>query len=174
MQDFSISGTGVLIEIFASRIEITNPGTPLVDVIRIIDNPPKSRNEKLAALMRRLKMCEELGSGWDRITTTCEEMQLPTPTIDIYDENTRVTLYTKIRFSDLMQEAKIWACYMHACVKYTRKEYLTNSSLRGRFGLEEKSSASISRLIKDACTSGMIKKLEETAPRYVKYVPFWA
>ena len=173
-QDFSISGTGVLIEIFASRIEITNPGTPLVDVIRIIDNPPKSRNEKLAALMRRLKMCEELGSGWDRITTTCEEMQLPTPTIDIYDENTRVTLYTKIRFSDLMQEAKIWACYMHACVKYTRKEYLTNSSLRGRFGLEEKSSASISRLIKDACTSGMIKKLEETAPRYVKYVPFWA
>ena len=173
-QDLYITGAAPVVEIFDNRIEVTNPGTPLVDVLRIIDNPPKSRNEKLASLMRRLKMCEELGSGWDRITSTCEEMQLPTPTIDIYDENTRVTLYTKIRFSDLTQEAKIWACYMHACVKYTRKEYLTNSSLRGRFGLEEKSSASISRLIKDACTSGMIKKLEETAPRYVKYVPFWA
>ena len=62
-QDFSISGTGPVIEIFEKRIEITNSGTPLVDVRRIIDNPPKSRNEKLASLMRRLRMCEELGSG---------------------------------------------------------------------------------------------------------------
>ena len=43
-QDFSISGTGPVIEIFEKRIEITNSGTPLVDVRRIIDNPPKSRN----------------------------------------------------------------------------------------------------------------------------------
>ena len=53
-QDFSITGAGPVIEIFENRIEITNPGTPLVDIKRIIDNPPKSRNEKLAALMRRL------------------------------------------------------------------------------------------------------------------------
>ena len=39
-QDFSITGTGVTIEIFNNRIEITNPGIPLVDVSRIIDNPP--------------------------------------------------------------------------------------------------------------------------------------
>ena len=50
-------------ELFDNRIEVTNPGTPLVDVLRIIYNPPKSRNEKLASLMRRLKMCEELGCG---------------------------------------------------------------------------------------------------------------
>ena len=173
-QDFSITGTGVLIEIFSSRIEITNPGTPLVDISRIIDNPPKSRNEKLAALMRRLRMCEELGSGWDRITISCEERQLPTPKINIYNENTKVTLYAKVNFFDLTQEEKLWSCYTHACVKYTQGEFLTNSSLRERFGLEEKSSASISRLIKDACAAGAIKKLEETAPRYTKYVPFWA
>ena len=173
-QDFSVTGAGVIIEIFDSRIEITNPGTPLVDVARIIDNPPKSRNEKLAALMRRLKMCEELGSGWDRITLSCEAMQLPTPRIDIYNENTKVTLFSKIDFFDIPQDDKIWSCYMHACIKYTQGEYLTNSSLRTRFGLEEKSAASISRLIKDTCATGMIKKLEDTAPRYSKYVPYWA
>ena len=43
-QDFSITGTGPVVEIFDKRIEITNSGTPLVDVKRIIDNPPKSRN----------------------------------------------------------------------------------------------------------------------------------
>ena len=43
-QDFSIPGTGPTVELFDSRIEVINPGTPLVDVQRIIDNPPKSRN----------------------------------------------------------------------------------------------------------------------------------
>lgn len=173
-QDFSITGTGVVIEIFSNRIEITNPGIPLVDVARIIDNPPKSRNEKLASLMRRLKMCEELGTGWDKIIISCELQQLPAPHIDIYEENTKVTLFSKVDFFDLSQNDKLWSCYLHACIKYIQGDFLTNSSLRDRFGLKDKSSASISRLIKDACEKEYIKKLEETAPRYTKYVPIWA
>lgn len=49
-QDFSIPGTGPVIEIFDGRIEITNPGTPMVDIKCIVDNPPRSRNEKLLHL----------------------------------------------------------------------------------------------------------------------------
>ncbi len=173
-QNFSISGTGITIEIFSNRIEITNPGTPLIDIARIIDNPPKSRNEKLASLMRRLKMCEELGTGWDKIILSCENQHKPAPHIDIYNENTKVTLFSKIDFRDLETQDKIWACYMHACIKHIQGEYLTNSSLRERFGLNEKSSASISRLIKQACHKGYIKKLEDTAPKHTKYIPYWA
>lgn len=173
-QDFSITGTGVVMEIFNDRIEITNPGIPLVDIARIIDNPAKSRNEKLASLMRKLRMCEELGTGWDKIILSCEMQQLPAPHINIYEENTKVTLFSKIDFFDLAQRDKLWACYMHACIKYIQNEFLTNSSLRERFGLEEKSSASISRLVKEACEQKYIKKLEETAPRHTKYIPFWA
>ena len=89
-QDFSVTGTGPVVEIFDNRIEVTNSGTPLVDVRRIIDNPPKSRNEKLAALMRRLKMCEELGTGWDKIVITCELYQLPAPKIEFFEDSTVV------------------------------------------------------------------------------------
>lgn len=173
-QDFSITGTGTVIEIFSNRIEITNPGIPLVDIYRIVDNPPKSRNEKLSSLMRRLRMCEELGTGWDKIIISCELKQLPTPHIDIYEENTKVTLFSKVDFFDLSFQDKLWACYMHSCIRYIQGEFLTNSSLRTRFGLEEKSSASISRLIKKACEKELIKKLEETAPRHTKYIPAWA
>lgn len=173
-QDFSITGTGTVIEIFSNRIEITNPGIPLVDIYRIVDNPPKSRNEKLSSLMRRLRMCEELGTGWDKIIISCKLKQLPTPHIDIYEENTKVTLFSKIDFFDLSSQEKLWACYMHSCIRYIQGEFLTNSSLRTRFGLEEKSSASISRLIKKACEKELIKKLEETAPRHTKYIPAWA
>jgi len=65
-QDFSISGTNPMIEIFDNRIEITNSGKPLIDVLRFIDHQPKSRNEKLANLMRQMRICEELGSGIDK------------------------------------------------------------------------------------------------------------
>lgn len=173
-QDFSISGTGPVVEIFDNRIEITNPGIPLVDVKRIVDNPPKSRNEKLAELMRRLKMCEELGTGWDKIIISCEIAQLPTPRIEIFEESTRVTLYKEVPFANISPEDKIWACYMHACIKFVQCEHLTNQSLRERFGLSETASAGISRLIKEAVNQGLIKPLDpNTAPRYMKYIPYW-
>lgn len=174
-QDFSITGTGPVVEIFDSRIEITNPGTPLVDIWRIIDTPPKSRNEKLAALMRRLRMCEELGTGWDKIVITCELSQLPAPKIESFEDSTRVTLFSEMSFSNLSTEDKLRACYLHACIKQVQGEQLTNGSLRERFGLKESSAGTISRLIKDAVESGLIKPLDPTtAPRYMKYIPIWA
>ncbi|MBR5507164.1 MAG: transcriptional regulator [Clostridia bacterium] len=173
-QDFSISGTGPVVEIFKNRIEFTNPGKPLVDIYRIIDNPPKSRNEKLAELMRRLKMCEELGTGWDKIAIACEIQQLPAPKINVYEENTKVTMFSEMAYSNIPQEDKLWACYLHACIKYIQGEYLTNSSVRERFGLRESSSGSASRLIKEAVAKNYIKPLDPTtAPRYMKYIPMW-
>ena len=174
-QDFSITGTGPVVEMFENRIEITNSGIPLVDIKRIIDNPPKSRNEKLAALMRRLKMCEELGTGWDKIAITCELEQLPAPKIELFEDSTRVTLFSEVPFTNIALEDKLWACYLHACIKQVQGEQLTNSSLRERFGLKESSSASISRLIKEAVARKFIKPLDPaTAPRYMKYIPIWA
>ena len=43
-QDFSLTGTGPMVEIFDDRIEITNPGTPLIDTLRFIDEPVGSKN----------------------------------------------------------------------------------------------------------------------------------
>ena len=70
-QDMTIKGSSLLIEIFDDRIEFTNPGSLLVELMRIIDNPPRSRNEKLAALMRRFNICEEAGTGWDKMVKEC-------------------------------------------------------------------------------------------------------
>ena len=174
-QDFSVTGTGPVVEVFDNRIEVTNSGTPLVDIRRIVDNPPKSRNEKLAALMRRLRMCEELGTGWDKIVITCELFQLPAPTIELFEDSTRVTLFSDVPFSSISPEDKLWACYLHACIKHVQGEQLTNSSLRARFGLKDSSAGTASRLIKDAVEMKLIKPLDPTtAPRYMKYLPFWA
>ncbi len=173
-QDFSIAGTGPMVEIFTNRIEITNPGTPLIDIRRIIDNPPRSRNERLATLTRRLGICEERGSGWDKVAAFCELYQLPSPKIETFDNATRVTLYSHIPFSNMGTEDKLRTCYLHACLQQAKNEQMTNASLRTRFGLSETSSASISRLIKSAIEKGFIKPLDaSTAPKHMKYLPFW-
>ena len=123
-QDFSITGAGPTIEIFSNRMEITNPGTPLIDIMRIIDNPPKSRNEKLASLMRRMGICEELGTGWDKIVISCELGQMPAPKIELFESSTRVTLFSSTPFSNLSPEDKLWACYLHACILHVQGEQL--------------------------------------------------
>ena len=74
-QDFNISGTGPIVEIFNGRIEFSNPGKPLIDTARFIDNNPVSRNEGLAVIMRKMKMCEERGSGIDKVISESEKYQ---------------------------------------------------------------------------------------------------
>lgn len=174
-QDFSITGAGPTVEIFSNRIEITNPGRLLVDKYRIIDNPPKSRNEKLATLMRQLKLCEELGTGWDKITLACEKALLPAPQITQYEDNVKVSLFSKIPYQNMAKEDRLWACYLHACIRHAQGQYLSNSSLRERFGVAPSTAGSISRLIKEAVSQSLIKPLDENmSNKQMKYIPIWA
>ena len=173
-QDFTISGTGPMVEIYSDRIEITNPGIPLVEIDRFIDNPPKSRNEQLASFLRRIGVCEERGSGFDKVVAKTEEFQLPAPKIELYKEHIKVTLFAHMPYSKMTKEDKLRACYLHACLKYVNNDYLTNTSLRERFGIEPKNNAMVSRIIKNTIDENLIKPYEEdTAPRYMKYVPYW-
>ena len=69
---------------------------------------------------------------------------------------------------------RVRACYLHACLKYVNREFLTNSSLRERFGLDQSNSATASRLIKEAVEAGQIAPVDEAAAKkLMKYVPWW-
>ena len=125
--------------------------------------------------MRRLKMCEELGRGWDRMVLSCEAQFLPAPRIEVFQENTKVTLFSEMEFRNIPMEDKLWSCYLHACLMYVQGDALTNKSLRERFNVMESSAGSISRLIKEVVNDGKIKPLDPTtAKRYMKYIPSWA
>lgn len=52
---------------------------------------------------------------------------------------------------------------------------MTNSSLRERFGIDSKNSATASRLIKEALSAGMVRLDDpDAAPKLRRYVPSWA
>ena len=68
-----------MIEMYDDRIEVSNPGTPAIPPTRFIDEY-RSRNERLADVMRRLGICEEKGSGIDKVVSAAEVFQLQQPT----------------------------------------------------------------------------------------------
>jgi len=174
-QDFFVTGAGPMVEIFDHRIEITNPGEPLVDIQRFVDTPPKSRNEALASLMRRFRIFEERGSGIDKVISQVELFQLPAPLFEVPNGFTRAVLFAHRPLTGMDKADRVRACYLHACLKWVMRDYLTNASLRKRFGIEERNKAAVSRYIREAVEAGMIKPFDDTAARkMMKYVPYWA
>ena len=175
LQDFSVTGAGPMVEIFDGRIEITNPGEPLVDTRRFLDSPPASRNEALTSLMRRFDICEERGGGIDKVVEQVERYQLPAPLFEVPPGSTRVVLFARTPLTDMHSRERVRACYLHACLKYVTRDFLTNTSLRERFGVKTNNKATVSRYIREAVAAGAIKPFDENAsPRLRKYVPFWA
>ncbi|MEO5951600.1 MAG: ATP-binding protein [Chloroflexia bacterium] len=174
-QDFFVSGAGPMVEIFKNRIEITNPGEPLVDTQRFVDTPPKSRNEALASLMRRIGICEERGSGWDKVVFQTELYQLPAPLPEATGDHTRVVLFAPRPLSKMDKADRIRAVYLHACLRYVNREHMTNTSVRARFGIEPQNIAAASRLIREAVEAGFIVPYDpDAAPKLMRYLPAWA
>lgn len=174
-QDFEERGTGPVVEIFSDRIEITNPGLPLITPNRFIDEY-QSRNEDLAGMMRRFGICEERGSGFDKVVFNIELFQLPAYDVQIQEKHTKVILFAYQTFADMDKKDRIRACYQHACLKFVTNDIMTNQSLRQRFKIADENAAMVSRMIKDTFEAGLIKEVdpENKSRKFVKYIPVWA
>jgi ATP-dependent DNA helicase RecG len=174
-QDFQASGASVMIEMYADRLEVSNPGLPPIKVERFIDEY-RSRNERLADLMRRLGVCEEKGSGIDKVVSAAEVFQLPAPDFRVSETRTTAVLFAHQDFSDMSKPDRIRACYQHCCLQYVSNQRMSNQSLRERFKLPESKAATVSLVIGATKDAGLIKadESDSLSTRYARYLPFWA
>ena len=172
-QDMTVTGSGPQIELFSDRIEISNPGAPLVKPERMIDLPPRSRNEALASLMRRMGMCEEQGSGLDKVIAQVEMFQLPPPLFRAESNSTQAILYSPRTFADMTPEERVRACYFHAVLKFLSGDKMKNASLCTRLGIASKNAAQATAVINKALDAGLIRVADPEHPR-AGYVPHWA
>ena len=174
-QDFEATGQSIMVEMYTDRLEVSNPGLPPIKVERFIDEF-RSRNERLAELMRRMRVCEEKGSGIDKVIHLAEVFQLPAPDFRISETRTTAVLFSHQNFADMSKPDRIRACYQHCCLKYVSNERMSNQSLRERFRLPESKAATASQVIGATKEAGLIKSDESdtTSTRYARYLPFWA
>lgn len=174
-QDLSMTGVSVMVEIYANRVEISNPGEPVVPVDRFIDGY-QSRNERVADLMRRMGICEEKSSGIDKVVGAAEAYQLPAPDFRAGLRRTIVTLFGPKPFDEMDREDRTRACYQHCALKWVMSERMTNQTLRERFHLPESKVASVSQVIAAAIEAKRIKADEKVggSRKFARYLPFWA
>jgi predicted HTH transcriptional regulator len=172
-QDMTVRGAGPTIDIFENRVEITNPGSPLMQVNRMIDLPPRSRNEAMASLMRRMGLCEEGGTGLDKAVIAIESLHLPP--LDLREEagSMQVVLHGPRPFADTTPAERVRAAYQHAVVKIISGDRLRNASLRERLGIDKGNESQVSGVIKATLSEGLIKPADPVHPR-AGYIPFWA
>ena len=174
-QDLAMTGVSVMVEIYANRVEISNPGEPVVPVDRFIDGY-QSRNERVADLMRRMGICEEKSSGIDKVVGAAEVYQLPAPDFRAGLRRTIVTIFGPKPFDEMDREDRTRACYQHCALKWVMSARMTNQTLRDRFHLPVSKVASVSQVIAAAIEAKMIKADEKVggSRKFARYLPFWA
>jgi ATP-dependent DNA helicase RecG len=173
-QDLTISGIGPMVEIFSNRVEITNPGRSLIDKDRLL-NDKRSRNVKLASAMRDLGLCEETGRGLDKVFRAAEDNHLPAPDPILSEETTQMTLLSHTAFKAMTKGEKLRSLYYHCALKYAERDFMTNASLRERFGLPNKQMQAVTDLITAAKKGNKIIPADpDQGKKGAQYIPYWA
>lgn len=175
-QNFAVTNSSPMVEVFDNRIEISSPGRPPIDTDRFLDHTLRSRNKILAGLMRRLNIGEERGSGIDKVVSECEEHRLPPPEFIVRENSTLAVLYGPKGFDKMGQQDKIRACYQHASLKYMADDLMSYNSLRERLNIEKADFRVTTRIIKDTVKAGFIRPCDPSSEsrRHTRYLPFWA
>jgi len=173
-QDLNERGTGVMVEIYDDRIEVTNPGLPILDVDRFIDEN-QSRNERFANALRQLGICEERGHGMDEVVAHIEVFQLPPYACRLGSRHTTMILSRYKPLKNLTAEERIHAVYQHCCLRFVTNKVTNNESVRERFRIEKQNSSMASRLLADAVGAKKIRPGDAAAAnKIMRYVPYWA
>ena len=172
-QDFTQSGVSPVIEIYDNRIDVINPGNSLIETDRMIDER-KSRNESLAASMRDLGICEERGGGLDKTFLEIEKRGLPALDFNPSENSMRVTIFGPKEFKSMSKKEKLRSAFYHCVLCWIRQDYMSNESLRNRFGLTKEEYQVASAIISESKKTNRIKDADPNqGNKFARYVPYW-
>lgn len=174
-QDFTVTGSRPTVEIYDTRIEISNPGTPLIEPKRFLDFKPKSRNDELANLLGKFHIVESRGTGIDKVVNSLEEFGLPAMDIRTQSsETTVITLHAKKKFQDMPITEKVQSIYWNACLRYVGGQQINNASLRTSFHLTNNGTKEVSKALASALNAKLIKPFDpNSGKKFMKYIPYW-
>lgn len=112
--------------------------------------------------------------GIDRALENIEKQQTDAPEFIVKTRSTTVEL-RKGRFEDMGMKERVNAAYLHCCLQTAKGGFLTNSSLRERFGLSKAKTAVTSQVIAAAVDAGLIflDPATKGSRRTARYLPFY-
>jgi len=111
----------------------------------------------------------------DFFLESIEMFQLPAPNFIASENFMKVIVYSPKTLRQMDRMDKVRACYQHCCLRYVSGDYMTNSSLRERFNIPEKNYSTVSRIISDSISEGLVSAYDEASKsrKFAGYIPFW-
>ena len=111
--------------------------------------------------------------GIDRALENIEKQQTDAPEFIVKTRSTTVEL-RKGRFEDMGMKERVNAAYLHCCLQTAKGGFLTNSSLRERFGLS-KAKTAVTSQVAAAVDAGLIflDPATKGSRRTARYLPFY-
>ena len=121
-------------------------------------------------------ICEERGSGIDKVIFAVEAFQLPAPDFRVAGGSTVAVLLAPRKFAQMDRTERVRACYQHACISFVSGKRMTNATLRTRLGIADRNYPLASRIITDAIEADLVRPFGEGgwSKRDASYLPFWA
>ena len=123
--------------------------------------------------MRRMRYCEEQGTGIDKVIQAVESHHLPAPDFRTEGDAVRIVLYGPRKSADMTPEERIRACYQHAAFLHVNGKRMKNASLRERLGIDLRNAAQASSVISQTLKADLIRSADPAHPR-AGYLPYWA
>jgi ATP-dependent DNA helicase RecG len=126
--------------------------------------------------MRLLRICEERGSGLDRVIDAAEVHQLAAPEFRIDSVLTTVIVSGPRHFDVMDRNERVRACYQHCVLRILSGGYMTNTSLRERFQLPASKSMTVCQVISLTEEAGLNRRDESigASKKLARYLPFWS
>ena len=92
----------------------------------------------------------------DAVVSQIEMHQLPPYQCRLSSRHTTVVLSRYKALKDLTPDERVNAVYQHCVLRYVTNQATTNETLRERFKIDKKNSATASRLLGEAVDAGKI------------------
>ncbi len=121
-------------------------------------------------------MCEELGSGWDKIADEIETFHLPAPNVEVIDDCTRITIYAHRPLSEIDYLNRIRSVYLHACLTYiSTGDGINESTVQQPFDLSDIDKNQVTQLLNETVNAGdIVVNNPHIHQPNAEYIPLWA
>lgn len=160
-QDLSVSGRQLIVEIYDDRVEFCNPGDSLVAFG--LGSPSHFRNKLLVEALEAEGWSETRGTGFLKMLVGAENSLALPAKFESGSGFTRVTIFGLRSWEDMSGFERREVALANARLVEFNGGYVTNGSLRERFGLTNSAAnqTAISKLLKVLVDSGLMVKGEE-------------
>ncbi len=172
-RDYSIQGTQIDIDIFKDRLEITSPGSWMLnkspseyDLSKI---PSIRRNKIICNCFEVIGLMEKIGSGFKKIYNIYKSLEVKKPLLENNDDFFTITLYDLLSGEQRQESGLYYSKYDKSILSFCRGTARSREEIQKHINYASRSHF-VSDILKPLLESGLLIKTSSAKSKNLKYI----